>query len=415
MASRRPQRQGSTDAAQFRGYHIILLVAVCALVLIGLVMVYSASSANLVSEGESPYSDVVGQVIFLGIGIVLMIVVWRLSYRVWVGKVIWVVWAIGIALLFLTALFGTESYGAKRWLTIGSFSLQSSEFVKIALLLMTVRIVYNAYKGVIELRAAIVQGIVCVVCPLLFLYIAQSDLGTTCICFVAILAVMWFGGVSKRAVGIIAAIGVVFVVIAIVGTGYRSGRMVYLDPWNDGEGGYGAGYQFIRSYYAFAEGGLFGVGLGNSHEKYQYLFGSESDYIFAIIGEEFGMVGALAVIALFAVLLWVGMRIAMQSQDGIGTMIAAGATIMLVFQAFLNIGCAIGVFPTTGKPLPFISAGGSSIIASMILVGLILSVSRVADQPSIYEQRRANLRIVRAQNARTTRLSESYGSSALRR
>ena len=172
-----------------------------------------------------------------------------------------------------------------------------------------------------------------------------------------------------------------------------------MDPWNDGEGGYGTGYNIIRSYYALAEGGIFGVGLGNSHEKFQYLFASESDFIFAVIGEELGLVGALFVIGLFFCVLYAGLAIAERASDDIGAMIAGGATVMLVFQAFLNIACVIGVFPTTGKPLPFISSGGTSTIASFILVGLVLSVSAAPAAPSVYEQRRADLRLVRRESA----------------
>ena len=141
------------------------------------------------------------------------------------------------------------------------------------------------------------------------------------------------------------------------------------------------------------------MGLGNSHEKFQYLFASESDFIFAVIGEELGLVGALFVIGLFFCVLYAGLAIAERAADDIGAMIAGGATVMLVFQAFLNIACVIGVFPTTGKPLPFISSGGTSMIASFILVGLVLSVSAAPAAPSVYEQRRADLRLVRREPA----------------
>ena len=137
------------------------------------------------------------------------------------------------------------------------------------------------------------------------------------------------------------------------------------------------------------------MGLGNSREKF-YLPEAETDFIFAIIGEELGLVGALLVIALFLVILYSGMRIAKEAADDFGAMVAGSCTLMLVFQAFLNIGCVVGLLPTTGKPLPFVSSGGSSLIATFIMVGLILSVSQEAGRPSIYEQRRADLRVVRA-------------------
>ena len=188
---------------------------------------------------------------------------------------------------------------------------------------------------------------------------------------------------------------VVFALGATVFSSYRGDRFLYLNPWNDGENGYGRGYQIIHSYYAFAEGGIFGTGLGNSREKYLYLPESETDFIYAIIGEELGLIGAVAIIIVWLVLLWAGMRIARAATDDFGAMISGALTIMLVFQAFLNIGCVIGVFPTTGKPLPFISSGGSSLIASFMMIGLILSVSEDTGGRSVYEGRRDDLRVVR--------------------
>ena len=189
---------------------------------------------------------------------------------------------------------------------------------------------------------------------------------------------------------------ILFGIAATVISSYRGDRFLYLNPWNDGQNGQGRGYQIIHSYYAFSEGGIFGAGLGNSHEKYLYLPESETDFIFAIIGEELGLVGASFVIIVFLALLWAGMRIARAAADDYGAMIAGALTIMLVFQAFLNIGCTIGVFPTTGKPLPFISSGGSSLIASFMMVGIIMSVSEDVAGKSIYDRRRDNLRVVHA-------------------
>ncbi len=382
---------------------IVLIVSVVVLTLIGLVMVYSASSASLVSTGGSVYSKLVVQAVCTAIGVVCAIVVWIAPYRLWVGRAVWIVWGVAIVLLVLTALFGVEENGAKRWFSIGELTVQPSEFVKIALLLMAVRIVYDVRSGISDLIAGIVQGLVFILVPLVALYATQSDLGTTLVCAVAIFAVMWLGGVSRRVLAVIAAVGVVFVIVAVAGSGYRSSRLVFLNPWNDGEDGYGSGYQIIRALYAFAEGGIFGVGLGGSHEKYQYLYASESDYIFAIIGEELGLIGALFVIVLFLAMIYAGLRISQASPDECGYMIGGGCTIMLAFQAFLNIGCSMGILPTTGKPLPFVSSGGSSIIASMIMIGLILSVARETSRPSVYEQRRADLRIVRVQGSRDSR------------
>ncbi len=402
----------SQAVSDVRTARTLLIIAVCALVVIGLVMVYSASYANLINEESSASSEAVSQVVYALVGIVGALILWKvLPYRVWQGPLVWVVWGVSLVLLVLTLVMGSTDYGAQRWLRLGPVGLQPSEFAKVAFLLMAVRIMYQYRAGDIELGATVVQAVLFVIIPLAFMYRSQSDLGTTLICAVGILAVMWLGGVSSRVLGIIGIVGVVFVLYAIFGTGYRSDRLVYLDPWNDGEDGYGAGYNIIRSYYALAEGGIFGVGLGNGHEKFQYLFASESDFIFAVIGEELGMVGALLVIGLFLVVLVMGLRIATAAADEYGAMMAGGFTIMLVFQAFLNIGCAIGVFPTTGKPLPFISAGGTSLVISLAMVGFILSVSEGAAEPNVYERRRADLRIIRADRGDEAPTRRSSGLS----
>ncbi len=393
MAQRTPRSHRASAPPSTQVPRILILLAVMSLLLIGLIMVYSASSVTAVEAGSSATKQVTGQLLYAAVGIVAAFILWRfVPYHLWCGNIVYIVWIAAFLLLIMTSAVGTSEFGAKRWLQLGPVRIQPSEFVKVALVLMAVRIIYDFRSGMVEPRVTLIQIGLFIVMPVLILYFTQSDLGTTLICIVGILAVMWLGGVSPRILAVVIAVGMLFLLFAVFGTGYRSGRMVYLDPWNDGEGGYGSGFNIIRSYYAFAEGGLFGVGLGNSREKFQYLFASDSDFIFAVIGEELGLVGAVLVIGLFIVVLVCGLRIAALAPDATGTMIAGGITTMLVFQAFLNIGCTIGVLPTTGKPLPFISAGGSSMIASLIMVGLVLSVSAA---PPVEQRRREDLRVVR--------------------
>ena len=394
MASERTSRP--VPAPDTNGPRLILLLVVLALTLLGFVMIYSASSISAITEEGNQVSYLTDQLLFAVIGIAAAFVLWKvIPYRVWESNVIWIVWGVAVALLLLTALLGLTALGAQRWLMIGPISLQPSEFVKIALVLMAARLFSDLRAGMINTQSFIVQILLFVVAPTGFLFITQSDLGTTAIIAAGVLGVMWLGEVPLRTMLITIAALAVFAVLAVVLSSYRGDRFLYLNPWNDGEGGQGAGYQIIHSYYAFAEGGIFGTGLGNSREKYLYLPESETDFIFAIIGEELGLFGALLVIAAFLVMLWAGLRIARAATDDFGTMIAGALTIMLVFQAFLNIGCAIGVFPTTGKPLPFISSGGSSLIASFMMVGIIMAVSDDSAGKDIYERRREDLRVVR--------------------
>ena len=386
----------SNAAPDVIGPRLIMLLCVLGLTLLGFVMIYSASSISAMSEDISTASYLIDQLGFAVVGVIAMFVLWKIvPYRFWEGPAIWVIWGIAVALLLLTAVMGLSALGAQRWLRLGPISLQPSEFVKIAIVLMAAKLFSEFRMGLADPRTFIVQMIIFIVAPTGFLFATQSDLGTTAIIALGVLGVMWLGEVPLRTILIVIGCLVVFALGATVFSSYRGDRFLYLNPWNDGENGYGRGYQIIHSYYAFAEGGIFGTGLGNSREKYLYLPESETDFIYAIIGEELGLIGAVAVIIVWLILLWAGMRIARAATDDFGAMISGALTIMLVFQAFLNIGCVIGVFPTTGKPLPFISSGGSSLIASFMMIGLILSVSEDTGGRSVYEGRRDDLRVVR--------------------
>lgn len=404
-------RGGKQAPAHIAGPRLLLVVCVIALLGIGLVMVYSASSVKAISETGDAAHYLVNQLLYILAGCVMGAIVYFIPCNTWrSGRVlIGAAWLIAIALLVATAAFGTDMNGAKRWLKINSsVGVQPSEFAKIAFCVVAARLMHDYREKNIGFWPCVGWFAALIVVPLiLFIYKLQSDLGTTLICVVGIFAVLWLGKVPWQVILFAGLVGGALVLYAIVGTDYRSDRLVFLDPWNDGQDGYGSGYNIIRSFYAFAEGGLFGVGLGNSHEKYLYLFASESDFIFAIIGGELGIVGALLVVALFLAFLVAGLRIADAASDSFGTFVAGGCTIMIVFQAFLNMGCAMGVLPTTGKPLPFISAGGSSMIATLMMVAFILSVAREAASANVYERRRADLRVVRANKEGATR--DSYG------
>lgn len=394
----------SREASSLQWVQVILILAVAALTFIGFVMIYSSSQVSILSDaassGELDSANAAeylfDQVKYCVIGVVGAFIIWKfISPEIWKGWLVWVVYAVSLGFLVATAVAGTTALGAQRWLYVGSFSVQPSEFAKIAFVLLAARILDDCKDGMLDLRQLVVAILVIIV-PLGFLYKTQSDLGTTAIILVGCLAVMWLGGVPGKIIGCIVAVLGVFALIAIFGTGYRTDRLVVYDPWNDGDGGYGDGYQTIHSFYAFAQGGIFGVGLGNSREKFDYLPEAETDFVFSIIGEELGMIGALVVIALFIVILVCGLIIARRAATPLSATIAGSLSVMIVFQAFLNIGCVIGLVPTTGKPLPFVSSGGSSLITTLMMIGLIMSVAKHADVPDVYERRRADLRVVRA-------------------
>lgn len=394
-----------SDAESVVWPQVVLVLSVLALTLIGFVMIYSASQVSILSSAANagnlndanPAEYLFDQLKFAVVGVVFAAILWKfVPPEIWKGPALWGIFALAMVLLVMTWGMGTEALGAQRWLVLGPISLQPSEFAKIAFVLMAARIISDYNEGQLQGKPLAAQIILLLVIPIVFLYKSQSDLGTTIIIVIGILAVLWLGEVSMPV--ILAFLGVVFLaaLYAVFGTGYRTDRLVVYDPWNDGRNGYGSGYQTIHSFYAFAEGGIFGVGLGNSREKFDYLPEAETDFVFSIIGEELGLIGALVVIGLFMALLFAGLRIARAAKTDFGTMVAGSCSVMIVFQAFLNIGCVIGLVPTTGKPLPFVSSGGSSLIATFIMVGLILSVAHGADATTVYDRRRANLRVVRA-------------------
>lgn len=384
--------------ASVMGPRLMVGLTAIALLVIGLVMVYSASSiTSLVEKGDS-LNEALRQCLYAVVGTALAVIV-VLFVRVEhlrgssldLGKIYW---AVCVVLMVATALVGTAALGAKRWLYIGPIGIQISEFAKIAFVIMAARIAEDFWGNVISLNEAIVQAIIYVVLPIGFLFIAQSDLGTTMICCVGLIAVIWLSGVPTR--WLLAVVGFFLVAgtIAVLLEPYRAARLFsFLDPWADERD---TGYQLVRSFKALAAGGLFGAGVGNSYEKLQYLPEAETDFIFAIIGEELGLVGTLGVIVLFLVFLRGGLLIAQQARSQFSGLVAVGLTSMIVFQAFLNIACVVGLFPTTGKPLPFISSGGSSLLSSMLIVGILLAISLDSHNEGQYRQRRENLHVVSA-------------------
>lgn len=382
--------------ADVMGPRLLYVVVCIVLTLIGIVMVYSASSVEALNNGADPASEVVKQAAFALVGVVVAFVCAKiLPYSAWKGWAAWALWGGSVFLIVLTAAVGTEELGAQRWVNIGPVSLQPSEFAKVGFIIMASRLMYQIREGLATWRDVLITAAWTLGLPLAFLLVTQSDLGTTAVCLVGIIAVLWAADVPGRAVAAMVGFVAFFVLAMILVAPYRAERLTsFMDPWKDA---LGSGYQLIHSFYAFSEGGLFGVGLGNSSEKFQYLPEAETDFIFSIIGEEFGLLGALAVIALFLALLYAGLGIARKAPDRYGAMLACGLTVMLVFQAFLNMACVIGLAPTTGKPIPFISSGGSSLIASMLISGIILNVSFASDAPDQHDRRRADLKIVRAE------------------
>ena len=281
------------------------LVFALILLLCGLIMAFSASTITSISAGNASTSYLFSQGKMAFLGLILAFVIYRfIPLDFWKTNVIWIVWGVCIALIAATALFGVSHGGAKRWIVLPVLGeLQPGEFIKIGLALVACKNIDDFDQGNMDPKELFVRLVVLVAAPIGAIYITQSDLGTSIICFVCLIAALYFTDKPAPVFLIIIAALVGFALMNAFGDGYRGERMVYLHPWDDGENGFGAGYQTIHSLYALADGGLFGVGLGNSREKFLYLPANNTDYVFAVVCEEFGVVGGMFIILCFLALL----------------------------------------------------------------------------------------------------------------
>ena len=378
----------------------IFVVAVVVLTLLGLVMVFSASSIELLDEDKSPYQELFAQLRFVVLGLIAAAVLVRIPYQFWLGKALIVLWMLTFLMLAATLAIGTEGLGATRWLYIGPVGIQPSEFAKILVIMVAARIVTEFFAGEMRPQRFVLLIAVGVVVPFA-LILLEKDLGTLVILAMALICMLlltdcprWWAVVGFFALVVLAA-------IMIATAGYRSSRFSswLTDPFDssDLDNYYGQGWQVRHSLFAFASGGFFGVGLGNSRQKYSYLPEAENDFVFAVIGEELGFLGALLVVALFCVLGWAGLRIARRAPDEAGKLLAGGLTCCILIQALVNMCGVLRILPLTGRPLPFISAGGSSMLATYIMVGVILSVANVTsrqEREGAPHRSRGHLRIV---------------------
>jgi cell division protein FtsW len=349
----------------------LLLGSMLFLLLGGMVMVYSASSvADYVNLQDSAY-HLKRQAAGAVIGGIMLVFAMFVDYRKvrWAGPLIWGISFLG---LLLVAAIGVGKWGATRWIDLGPFTLQPSEFAKLGCVMLTALMLqqYRAGRldqGTFWRRLGLMLGLV------VLLVMLQPDLGTTVAIVVSVYLALLIGGISMRVLGTGFLAGAAGVAVLIVAAPYRLRRMTsFLDPFADPQG---SGYQSIQALYAFGSGGLDGVGLGMSRQKFFYLPAAHTDFIFAIIGEELGLIGALAVVAAFAVMAYAGVRIALGARDGYGRVLAGGLTAMLVTQAIINMGAVTGLLPVTGIPMPLVSSGGSSMTFTMLCIGIILSVS----------------------------------------
>jgi len=357
-----------------RGPDLGLLVITGLLATIGAIMVYSASSADAYRTYHDAAYYFKREIMWLGVGIVALIIGARIDYAKLKAGAYWI---FGIAVVLLGAVLvphlGTEEGGAQRWFAYGPISFEPSEFAKLALVVLLARMFADRDDGARSFRRAGAPALFAVGIAFT-LVLRQPDLGTASLFVITAFVVMFAAGAKPMHLLLEAVIAVPAIAAFIFSSAYRRDRFTaFLHPFNDPQG---TGYHIIQSLYALGSGGVFGVGLGQSGQKFGYLPEPYTDFIYAIIGEELGFIGAAGVLLLFLALAYRGARIAAAAEDRFGFYLATGITASIVLQAFVNIGVATSTWPVTGVPLPFISYGGTSLVMSLFGIGLLASVSR---------------------------------------
>ena len=353
----------------------LLFTATVLLVCTGIVMVYSASAVMAMERFQQPYLFLMKQVAWAVIGLAVLPIVMRVNYRnyrqpvvIWSGLIIAVIALIAV-------LFGPTRNGATRWLVIGPLGIQPSELAKIAVIVFIAALLERRMDRIDDLKYALLPiGIV--LGGVVGLILQEPDLGTA-VCVVVIAGTMVFAaGINYRyIIGLLLA--AVPALYFVIGTSqYRRQRVLaFLDPWADP---LGSGWQVIQSMIAVGTGGVFGRGLMGGVQKLFYVPEPHNDFIYSVIGEELGLLGTSLVLACFCVITWRGLRTAVRAPDRFGAFLAIGLTTMVAFQAFFNISVVLGLLPTKGIPLPFVSAGGSSLLINLVGMGMLLNVSQHA-------------------------------------
>jgi cell division protein FtsW len=352
-----------------------LFIATILLVGLSVVMVYSASAPIALQKYGKASMFLVKQGMWALLGLSLLYLVMRIDYRNYREPAfIWT--CLGVAVFALVAvLFMPPVNGARRWFGVGGIGIQPSELAKLAAIFFIAAILERRMHRIDEVGYALVPiGIVVV--GLVALILAEPDFGTS-MALLLISAVMVCGaGLHYRYIVGVALAAMPAIYVIVMGSAYRRRRtLAFLNPWQDP---LGDGFQIIQSMIAVGTGGLWGRGLMNGVQKLFYLPEPFTDFIYAVISEELGLIGATAVLVCFAIIAWRGLRVALNAPDAFGAFLALGLTTMVAIQAFVNISVVLGLMPTKGTPLPFVSSGGSSLVINLVGMGILLNVSQHA-------------------------------------
>ncbi|SDD19051.1 putative lipid II flippase FtsW [Glycomyces harbinensis] len=382
--------------------YYLLLSSAGLLLTIGLVMVFSATMVESYEATGDPYAVILQQILWAVVGLICFWVAQRLpsrTYRAISRPLLVVSILLGLVLVVMSIVesrggSGDGSSGIasdQLWIHLGPVQFQPAEIAKFALLLWAADSLVRLGPRIASWRDLAIPMFP--IAGLLMIIIGYADLGTMLIIVAMFIGLLWASGVPLRILGVLLGTALVGSGLLIVFEGYRMERILsfsrpedYADTW---------GYQAIQGYYAIADGGWFGVGLGESRQKWEWLPNGHNDFIFALIAEELGVVGCLVILALFGVLVYTGFRIARRSDDPFRALVAAGVTIWLAGQAFINIGGVLGLIPMTGVPLPFISDGGTALVVVLAAIGMLAGFARAEPDAAQALRARNPSRLVR--------------------
>ncbi len=351
----------------------VLFTATLLLVCASIVMVYSASALVALERFQQPYLFVTKQALWAVLGIAVLAITMRIDYRTYRNeKFVWALLGL-VALMLVGVLFSRPVNGTRRWFSVAGFGVQPSELAKIGCVLFTALILEKRRHRIDDLAYSLMP-IAIVVGGLVGLILLQPDFGTAMSLLLVVAMMVFAAGLHyKYFIGsVLCALPALYLVL--VSAPYRRRRlMAFWDPWADP---LGDGFQIIQSLIAVGTGGVFGRGLMAGVQKLFYLPEPHTDFIFAVVGEELGIIGASGILICFCVIAWRGLRISMRAEDTFGSFVALGLTTMIAVQAFVNMSVVLGLMPTKGIPLPLMSFGGSSLLMNLLGMGVLLNISQ---------------------------------------
>lgn len=351
-----------------------LLLAVISLLVFGVIMIYSASYIWADYKFNDSLYYVKHQLLFITLGMVILFIIKKIDYKIYyekAGKILFI--CLLLLVLVLIPGIGSVRNGSRSWFGLGGFGIQPSEFMKIGLVIFTAKYLSDHPKDIKKFKKGLLP-----ILMMLFLtfglIMLEPDFGSGMIIVITIIAMLFVSGVNMKFFYYLGFFGLLGITGLIVVAPYRMDRIVsFLNPWKDP---LGTGFQIIQSLYAIGPGGLLGMGFLNSRQKHFYLPEPQTDFIFSIISEELGVLGVIIVISLFAFILYKGFKIALKAPNDFTKYLAFGLTFQLMFQTIMNLMVVIGLIPVTGVTLPFLSYGGSSLLTSLISIGILLNISR---------------------------------------